>query len=416
MLSPSNVADLDNRLWTEFEEAYALHCSHSLQENVPPLNKGNAHSFVARLADGDLHVCGPKCRELFLNEDRCFVCAKSGFVFGSLCLRDDYSTGRQAGSSDPDAHAGEPVGGTWKLKKDMRMLSSQAYDASVNVDVECETLERRIELKSTPKRGARCVDEPENAGAPKRQRCPRRAHTDNRPKLKALADEAEQTLLRLINFDKKVDPKMVARQSSDAKPTNKDPRLLDAHAIFQTAAKKYIKNCMASGSVPTLDAIHNIGITAHNIAAREREKQQVAEGHSALILRVSVRQQVIALAVALWQACCATPYMEHSRRGADSFRPFVCGMLYALKRGMELPDGVGVVPKAPILAEALPALRTTAANSMAKALHASSHRGLCTLHRCISSCPNNRLSDVFEDAARLSKQIQASVRSGAYGF
>ena len=413
--SPSGVAEFvpDDQIWDDFETAMQLGDTHddNFKENDQSAAY-DASQYVAQTHDGDFHVCGPRCKHLYLNEDRCYVCGISGFVFGRLSLREDYSTGRQAGSSDPDAHAGEPVGGQWKVRANMKSLSNQAYNAAENVDeAACETVNKRKEVKQAVKRGARCVDEVQSE-APKRPRTSRCVPNGSRQQLKALADEAEHTLARLINFDKKIDPK------SKTATVVKDSRLLDPAAIFQAGIKKYIKECVTNGVAPALDAIHNIGITAQNIAAEERRKQQISERHAALIMRVQIRQQVTALAVALWQACCGTSYMINNRRGADSFRPFVCGMLYALKRGVELPDGTPVVPCSPTLAEALPALRATAANSMAKALHASSHRGLCTLHRCISSCTSNAKAtrELFNDAARLSQQINNTVASGAYGF
>ncbi len=415
--SPTGVdtPSLDALLWSECEKAMELG-SCLEYENVAPNNDCVASPYVAYLPDGDIHVCGPKCPHLFLNDDRCYVCSLSGIVYGSLSLREDYSTGRQAGSADPDAHAGEPVGGTWKPRKDMRSLSNQAYEAAEGHDLECETAERRRETKPVLKRGARCVDEPVTEDA-KRQRTGRRNANGNRQQLKALADDAEQTIIRLVNFDKKADNKSTSgKAGKQQQQATKDPRLLDPHAIFTAAMKKYVKECLANGTAPTLDAVHNICITAQNIADQERKKQQVAEGHSAIIMRVQMRQIVTALAVALWKSCCSTPYMANHRRGADSFRPFVCGLLYALKRGVELPDGTPVVPQCPTLAEALPALRATAVNSMAKALHASSHRGLCTLHRCISSCSKEQAETLFEDSARIANQIHNAVSSGSYGF
>ena len=100
------------------------------------------------------------------------------------------------------------------------------------------------------------------------------------------------------------------------------------------------------------------------------------------------------IVVALWSACCRTPYMQNARRGTDAYRPFVCGVIYASKRGVTLNDGSVVVPTCPQLAEALPQLRGTGGNAHAKTLHSSSHRGLCTLSRCIASVPQNKQRDV----------------------
>ena len=383
------------------------------KENRPP--EENYH--VAYLPDGDIHVCkGRDCPFLELNEDKCYVCSMSGLCFGTQAVREDYSTGRQAGSSNPDDHAGEPVGGQWKPKKDMHAMSSQAYigASALEEDMGSPTLSiggspgTSSKGKDSPrpaKRGARCVDEPDlEPQQQKRSRAARRTGS-SREQFRQLTEDAEATLCKLVNFDKREDSKA-------SKP--RDPRLQDKNALFQAALRKYTKECLASGTVPALDAIHNIALAAANIAAEEKRKAAMENGRNALLLKVRMREQVTTLAVCLWEASCHTPYMDGARRGADSFRPFVCGVLYALKRGVNLPDGTVVVPSCPQLAAALPALRSTAANSVAKALHASSHRGLCTLHRSINSCSAEVASETYANAARLAQQLATSVKHGQF--
>lgn len=387
------------------EEAMGLY-----KENQAPIEDYH----VAYLPDGDIHVCrGHHCPHLELNEDKCYVCSVSGLCFGTQAVREDYSTGRQAGSSNPDDHAGEPVGGQWKPKKDMHSMSSQAYIGANALQEETGSL--TVSTNASPgtlskgsprqaKRGARCVDEPVPEHQ-KRPRTARRTGGGSREQFRQLQEDAESTLCKLVNFDKREDGKA-------SKP--RDPRLQDKNALFQAAMRKYTKECLASGTVPTLDAVHNIALAAANIAADEKRKAALDNGKHALLLKVRMREQVTALAVCLWEASCNTPYMDGARRGADSFRPFVCGVLYALKRGVNLPDGTVVVPSCPQLAAALPALRSTAANSVAKALHASSHRGLCTLHRSVNSCSAEVALETYANAARIAQQLAYSVKTGQF--
>ena len=99
--------DIDH--FSLLDEALALDKENAVPEMSHP---------VAYLPDGDVHVCkGAMCPFVELNADKCYVCSVSGFVFGMLSIREDFSTGRQAGSSNPDDHAGEPVGGQWKPRK-----------------------------------------------------------------------------------------------------------------------------------------------------------------------------------------------------------------------------------------------------------------------------------------------------------
>ena len=392
------------------------------KENQPQTD--NYH--VAYLRDGDIHVCkGLLCPYIEITRESCYVCSLSGICFGSQAIRENFSTGRQASSSNPDDHAGEPVGGQWKPKKDMHAMSNQAYvgagaleeeqgspDATAKavVSPSATGTQNKGKVSSKPvKRGARCVDEviseQQQEQQQKRPRNARRSGSASREQFRQLQEDAEATLCKLVNYDKREDGKA-------SKP--RDPRLLDKSALFQVAMKKYTKECLATGTAPTLDAVHNIALAAANIAAEEKRKAALDSGRQALLLKVRMREQVTSLAVTLWQASCQTKYMEGARRGADSFRPFVCGVFYALKRGVNLPNGTVVVPSCPQLAAALPALRSTAANSAAKALHASSHRGLCTLHRSISSCSAEDASDLYENAATLADHLAQSVKHGQY--
>ena len=60
-----------------------------------------------------------------------------------------------------------------------------------------------------------------------------------------------------------------------------------------------------------------------------------------------VRSLCCSLVVALWRACCLAPYFKDGKKSSDSFRPFVCGVLYALKRGFSIRNGMEVVPASP---------------------------------------------------------------------
>jgi hypothetical protein len=213
-----------------------------------------------------------------------------------------------------------------------------------------------------------------------------------RDQFRALREDAENVLVKLVAYERK-EPR-----------APRDPRLMDQNALFVAAAKRYAKECIVAQTPPSLDTLHDIAIQAANIAAEERRKHD----SQPLLLKQKVRNLVSSLAVSLWHASCASPYMLNARRGADSFRPFVCGVLYALKRGAALADGTAVVPACAQLAEALPALRSTASGSAAKALHASSHRGLATLHKAISSSGANaavRYADAVRTAELLAKAV-----------
>ena len=128
----------------------------------------------------------------------------------------------------------------------------------------------------------------------------------------------------------------------------------------------------------------------HNLCSRTPLQSKLAKvrWNNKATITASFRSCVANLIVSLWVAACNSPYMLNSpKRGTDAFRPFVCGILYAMKRGLRLEDGSVVVPQCSMVASALPVLRGTGGNAAAKTLHSSSHRGICTVSGAsFSSC------------------------------
>lgn len=433
----------------EMEEALSLNDENKPLENHP----------VFYLPCGDIHVCkGLNCPHVALTYEKSYVCSLSGHCCGALSVREDFSTGRQVGSSNPDDRGGLPVGGQWSKKVNMHLMSMTAYmgannlEDEVGIDLEASggsggsggsgeasaevsgTLgttgtptprsddqrkqptsqtETPLGNKTAPKvkRGARCVDQVDD-DLPRRKR--RSVSSVDLERQAHLKQDVASTLCKLVSYDKK--STKVGRLASK----QRDPRLQDREFVTTLALKKYVKECLSSGSNPNLDDIHNICITAASVAVEEKRRSASAVnvGNGAkqapLVLKVRMRETISALVVSLWLASLKTPYMKTQRRGADSFRPFCVGVTYALKRGVSLPDGTVVVPACPILTDALPTLRSAAPNSSAKALHASSHRGLCTLHRCISSCSNAEAHDLYSSSTGIAASLARDVASGRF--
>lgn len=185
--------------------------------------------------------------------------------------------------------------------------------------------------------------------------------------------------------------------------------MCDEKFVFNLSVKKYVRSCLANCVVPSLDAIHNLALMAKNASTIAHSESVENSGDS--IRTAKFRTVCCGLIVSLWCAACTTPYMQNAKRGADAFRPFVCGVLYAFKRGIEIADGSVLVPRCPQLAAALPVLRGTGGNTLAKTLHSSSHRGLCTLSRCIASVPKAEQKRTFAAVIRAAQTFSSQTFS-----
>jgi hypothetical protein len=112
----------------------------------------------------------------------------------------------------------------------------------------------------------------------------------------------------------------------------------------------------------------------------------------------------------LWRASCLTKHFQSAKKGSDSFKPFAAGILYSLKRGLYLDDGTCVVPALEELAAHLPALRSASSTPAAKQLQSSSHRGICSIQRALTSISEmNR-----EDALPARTLLRDAARQGAF--
>jgi hypothetical protein len=96
---------------------------------LPFQTNREVEDVVVWLYSGEPHVCGPRCVDLVLTADKLFVCKRSGVAWGPQQLRYDFSTGRCTTSANVDDMAGKVVGGSWKPRKNLILLSRQANAA-----------------------------------------------------------------------------------------------------------------------------------------------------------------------------------------------------------------------------------------------------------------------------------------------
>ena len=372
--------------------------------------KRKIRPIMVKLPCGDIHLCGGGhfCPYQVANEDRIMVCMYSGLEFGPEHTDEmfDLNGGVGKRSSDPDQSCGDPVGGKWAKRPDPMAASRAAYHAAESFDQDGAAYLKTMLLKPDPvkkfaKRGALCVGEKPEIKNEKKGRSSKKNTNDRKTVLTLLA-EAENVLTNLINYDRTRSFKHKSHSGTKIERNKPppDPRMCDEMFVFNTSVKKYVKCCIVKGIAPCMNTIHNMALMAQTLSAKAREEASTRASDA--VRTVKFRTACANLIVALWSAVCSSPYMKNAKRGTDAYRPFICGCIYGFKRGVSLKDGTVIIPKFPQLAAVLPVLRGTGGNSIAKTLHSSSHRGLCTLSRCIASVPIENQKKVFEVVVRCS--------------
>ena len=357
-------------------------------------------AVVVEMSDGDVHVChGVHCEHAEVARDRSIVCTLTGRVVGVEHRResDPSWTGRSTSSSNPDDHAGTPIGG-WAKKRDMMAASSRAWTlansfgdadrASVATGYLGEAARgppSSSSSRSSSKRAARCVDV-EDVKVP--------TGGERATAARATATGAEVGVAVATHgaaYDKLALEALTVITSllvADAAPAPfVDARLLNIDFVRHLALRRYVKACADGTQRLNLSVLHDVCVHANAfVAAKLRES---AEANKARKLGAAhqgpVRSLLARLSASLWLAISQTPHMIGLRRGGDSFRPFVAGVLYSMKRGLYLDDGACLIPELPTLAAHLPALRGAQTTDTAKQLHSQSHRGIASIHRSISS-------------------------------
>ena len=385
-----------------------------------------------RLSDGTVHVCGRGCFCPFAvpNEDRMLVCPHTGLVIGPERTEEffDLNGGMGKKSNDPDQSCGNPQYGKWLRRADPLMAARSAADHARNIDdaEEAEAwdadaarkmmaMEMHNDCAATSrkrrggKRGARCVGESredDESPCTKRSR-PSKRNTMSVRMRSSLRVEAQQVLSKLIDYDRSITFKQKRTDNRiERKRPPPDPRMRDEKFVFAASVRKYLKNCASDGTAPSMDALHNLSLMAKQVSAQARAEAQDSDQEA--LRTVNFRTACTSLIVLLWSVACTTPYMQAAKRGTDAFRPFVCGCIYGFKRGVKLADGAVIIPTCSALGSALPTLRSTGGNTVAKALHSSSHRGLCTLSRCIASVPAAEQRAIFAPVVQMAMSFSTT--------
>ena len=383
------------------EEAWEYDDESEYHSDVDPDAK------IVYTEDGSIHVCmGMNCPFLKKagNADRAFYCDKSGALVSHAIesSHDSAWTGRSCASADPDMNSGAVSQSAWKSKRNAFAASAVAYSRASSISIEeviltCP-LQVALDDDRVVKRGAPCVVDVDDAAVSRQKRAKSLKrmflleNTDTQTRLLADAQNVVAKLFSTTSQSAAARPEKsstAARQDSavaGAASTLQDPRLENYDFVLSMALKRYVARCKANGDAVSISGIHDT-----TIATNQFVKERLAESSSTrkvdmrcIALNGRVHELCAKLIVTMWAALCSTKYFTTSQ-SSDSFRPFAAGVMYSLKRGLRLPNNKVLVPSILILAENLPALRSTTTTLAARQLHQASHRGLCALHRGLSS-------------------------------
>jgi len=386
--------------------------------------------LVVDMGNGRFHVCGPTCPHVCQSTDneRNLVCQLSGRVVSNSieCSQDSSWTGRSCGSADPDMASGSFSTRVWRQKRDAFAESARAYNNARQFTAECdapydqhsyqEAIEPNPDSSSKftgQKRGALCISDVDETAISEL----RKAKSDKR--IASLSRREVQA--RLCNDAFSVVKKLfTSTVGADSKKFENDPRLENYTFVMNVGLKKYVQSCIADNKQVSLSEMHDIAICASNFV---RDRRKDGRAHQAnmkarmLVANTRTVDLCARLIVSIWNAVCNTSHFVDKQTG-DSFRPFAAGILYAMKRGLRLKSNLVVVPQMNVLSDQLPTLKSSSSNSEARQLQASSHRGLCVVHRAIASIETMNDSDkgpVIEKL-KLASSICTSLELFAHKF
>lgn len=380
-------------------------------------------SVVVKLGDGGWHVCyGMSCPHVQQSSegDRLYICKLSGRVVARQeeASHDASWTGRSCTSADPDMQSAATGGAAWRFKRSAFAASAAAYNNAHSLELADRAANAGVSRQAQPaassssqddrerpakdaKRGAPCVVDVDDdvVQSQKRNKALRRiASLQNRTVQMRLLSDASSVVTKLFST-------VASSSSTSATPaasskdravsggavTLDDPRLENYDFVLNMALKRYAARCKQQRDAPTLMGIHDVCIAAN---AFVKQRQKAASERDAKAATVPAERKIAlngktvelcsTLILNLWTAMCTTPHFVEHQTG-DSFRPFAAGVMYALKRGLRLPNNMVLVPAVEALANQLPTLRSSTATQAARQLQQASHRGLCAIQRGIAS-------------------------------
>lgn len=317
---------------------------------------------------------------------------------------------------------------SWRFKKDAFAESANAHRLAATISTDEVIYQGDTTPKIQIKRGAPCVNEIDESAVRETKKKKAEKRATNLQELSTrerLREDAVNVLRKLFAHNtpsaiaSRAKTKAAASGTSTATVSAADPRLSNFRFVFSVGLQKYAKSCAEARVPMNLSTIHDVAIAASKFVKQKKgaqDSQDRKQKEATINQNSNVLQLAGSMVVSLWSALCLSPYFLQQQTG-DSFRPFVAGCAYGFKRGVEMRSG-HVLPVIPELTNYLPTLRSTEVLPCARQLQASSHRGLCSVHRALSSIDAMESSDEktqilekLEITRRLSVDLQKLVQS-----
>ena len=389
---------------------------------------------MACLPDGRIHVCtrGTLCEFSVPNSDGMMVCQYTGVEHYPEETSElyDLNGGMGRRSGDPDQSSGK-CAYYKRYTKDMNPISASknAFERAKIMDDEKEMADTAVTMRmsinnNNNNKGSETDNTNTNTNkasaaaaggnSTERRRRPGKRDINNSNILNNLSNEASAVFWKLINHknnrtfkesskkskatltyvtSRRPKPSASSNGSSSGQQPSKE------HDIFLDYLKKYVRCCISSMSSPEMDTIHNLQISAREKARSTEIREKL--NTSSVVCTSAFQGLCCRLIVNLWMALCSSKYLKDCKPRSTAYRPFVCGVIYSMKRGVCLHDGTRIIPEFPEISIHLPVLRGTGGNNQAKTLHSSSHKGIQTLSRFISMIPEKNQKNVFKNVIHI---------------
>ena len=165
----------------------------------------------------------------------------------------------------------------------------------------------------------------------------------------------------------------------------------------------------------SIDHIHNL-ILHNKVYDFCDESSAVGTAHQDItqsLEEVEIIQIIVfKLVECLWKCVQYTPYIRNTKRRSEVFRPFAAGVIFAMRRGIQLDDGSYIVPKCQAIKESLDSISLVQRGTERHAIHLLAHRGVNVLQRCILSIESSEaLATIFADAIQIADNFDNACRT-----